>query len=95
MLELSAEAASAAAVPDGSDQLDQEIWLDEIEGPGTPSAGTDAASSGAESRGEVRTRQLLQALTKLLLRKGILTREEFMAEVSKLGVCAVEARSAA
>ncbi|MBW2241627.1 MAG: hypothetical protein JRH01_06535 [Deltaproteobacteria bacterium] len=84
-LEISAEVAPAATVPDGSDQLSQEIWLDETDIPATASADSPAASSGGGSPGELSTRQLLQALTRLLLRKGILDREEFMAEIAKLG----------
>ncbi len=79
-------ASEPAAEPDrafGAEALSQERWLDDIveqlDGPGRAS---DGAREG--DAGRVPTRKILQALTRLLIAKGVLTREELMAEVKRL-----------
>jgi hypothetical protein len=50
----------------------------------TPLAGEPAPAADSKPS-QVPTRQLLQAVTKLLLQKGLITREEFMAKIWELG----------
>ncbi len=85
VLEQSVETAPPAAVPDGSDVTAQEVWLDELDDAPEGSEGTAATPSKGGAGQELPTRQILQAMTRLLLRKGLITREELMAEVTKLG----------
>ena len=86
VLEVDSEAAMPQGGLDANDGLAQEIWLDEVDGsPLSPGETCSAPPSDAGSSGGFPDRRTLQALIRLLLRKGILTPEELAAEVQKLG----------
>ncbi|MAE93927.1 MAG: hypothetical protein CL910_04645 [Deltaproteobacteria bacterium] len=91
--ELGQPMAGAAGVADG---LLEENWLDDLVEPDAPPAEAAASSaptgdlaeaastgSGGKPR-DVPSRQILQALTRLLIEKGVITRNELMAEIRQL-----------
>lgn len=85
VLELSSEAAMPQGGPDGCDGPAQEIWLDEVADSMGRGEAQRARPSGAVASREPPNGQVLLALARLLVRKGILTHDELTAEVQKLG----------